>query len=160
MRDRCSPEEQVCFQSKVRWTSAAKHLGQGTLPILIRELSKNHSEGELACTFLAELVELWFADQFDSSTHQRAWMKEHLWLQKASIREDPDPDFENWEEQFEKWEIGAIESKTYYVIRNLRAIRPLRLSRLVKVSDGRSLDDRYIRSYSICYYPDRELQVE
>ena len=157
MRHRCSSDQHVCFQSKVRWASARKHLSRAdTLPLLFRELTDD--DAPLCCTYIAELVELRFPVDFSDDSERRRWLETNLWLQRERIQEAPEDKFADWQEQFKVWEMDhAMRAETLYVVRNLRPIEPLPITRLIKVSNGEPLASNYIRSYSICYLP-REVE--
>jgi hypothetical protein len=112
----------------------------------------------LLCTFLAKLAELWFPAQFGSDAERRAWLEEKLWLQRDGWKaKGPDRQSQSWQETFQAREIEPfMEAQTYYIIRNLRAIEPLSLSRLVKLINGQALADNYTRGYAICHFPEPE----
>jgi hypothetical protein len=155
MRDHCTPSDLVCFRSNQRWAAARHHLRTNdSLPLLIRE-TKDDTESFL-CTFLAELVELWFPKQFGNDAERRAWLDEKLWLQRDGWKAKG----QNWQEQFQAREIERfMKAETYYIIRDLRPIEPLPLSKLVKVSNGEALAQNYIRGYAICYFPASEVRT-
>ena len=159
---RRSPEDYACFHSAKKWAAAKYYLDRsGTLPILIREDHKDDTN-ELACTFLADLVDIWFAFPKDVETSEarEAWLKEKLWLQREVIKHDPDPRFGGWKDQLDAWEIShALKAKTNYCIRNLRKIEPLPLPKLMKRDGGEPLSEKFIYSYSICWYPESEVHI-
>ena len=160
MRDHCSPDDLVCFRSNRKWATAKRHLDRdGTLPVLIRE-TKDDTDGFM-CTFVAELTEIWFPQQFTTDKARRNWLNEKLWLQREGIQSrGHDPRFESWQDQFKAWEIdNFMKAKTFYIIRNLRAIEPLPLPNLTKVDGGQPLSADYTRGYSICYYPESKIKV-
>jgi hypothetical protein len=165
MLHHCTPADLVCFRSNRKWVSARRYLRSGTLPMLIREI--DNDADEFVCNFVAELVEVWFPGQFETDGERRAWLQDKLWLQREVYKEhDPKPGFETSEGQFQAWELDYFTNlgETYYIIRNLRRIKPLPLPQLMKVKvrkvgDSPQLSPKYIRSYSLCWYPESKVHV-
>ena len=160
MRDNCSPTDLVCFRSNQKWATAKRHLDHdGTLPVLIRE-TKDDTD-KFMCTFVAELTEIWFPQQFATDDARRNWLNEKLWLQREGIQSrGHDSRFDTWQDQFKAWEIdNFMKAKTFYILRNLRPIEPLPLPTLTKVDGGQPLSPDYIRGYSVCYYPESKIKI-
>ena len=155
-----TPSELVCFRSNKRWATAAKLLERhGTRPILFRE--QQDSAEELTCRYVAELVEVHFRDRLENDADPLAWLDEKLWLQRDTIKGlERTERFPTWEAQFKTWEIDSfMKADTWYVIRNLREIKPLPLPRLRKLDGDHPLAPNYIRGYALCHYPAAEVKV-
>lgn len=154
----CAPTESVCFRSNKRWATAAKLLERhAALPVLFRQ--QEDSNAILACRFVAELTEIRFLDRFEDDVQRRAWLDEKLWLQRKTIKkQERTKRFPTWESQYKAWEVDKfIGAKTWYVVRNVRQIRPLPLPRLRKLTNNQPLADTFIRGYALCYYPSQEI---
>jgi hypothetical protein len=133
---------------------AAKLLGQfGKLPILFRE--QEDSNETLACRFIAELIQIQFADGFSNNAKRRAWLNEKLWFQWESIQGPKrDESYSTPQSQYEEQEIKKfMAAKTWYIVRLIREIEPLPLPHLHKLSDSKPLAANFIRGYAICQYP-------
>ncbi len=155
----CSPTELVCFRSAKRWVTAHKFLKvQSTLPIFFRQ--QDESTSVLACRFVAKLVEIHFAEQFENDAKRLAWLEERLWLQRETIKKQGrTARFPTWESQFKVWEINNfMTDKTWYIIRGLCEIKPLPLPRLHKLIDDRPLAANFVRGYALCRYPEGEVR--
>ncbi len=114
----------------------------------------------MRCTFLAELVEVWFPSQLGTDDERKAWLQDKLWLQRKVYQERaPKPGFETSEGQFKAREVDYFTEfgETHYIIRNLRRIEPLPLPKLKKVDGNHELSPNYIRSYSICWFPESDI---
>lgn len=155
----CDPTKPFSFRSGRRWSAARQLLGgHGTLPILIRR--QEDASEELACTFIGDLVAVVFPDELGDAAAQRHWLDEHLWLQRETIRSDPDDEYPTWEAQYKEWEVDSfLEAETWYTLRNLRSISPLPLPKLRKLNDGRPLSADYIRGYALCHYPVADIRI-
>ncbi len=154
----CDAAKLVCFRSAKRWATAAKLLNRyGPLPILFRQ--QDDSDPVLACRFVAELVEIYFPERFETDDRRLAWLDENLWLQRETIKKLPRTDrFPTWESQFKAQEIDFfMDGKTWYFVRGLHAMKPLPLPRLRKLKDGRGLADNFTRGYALCHYPADEI---
>ena len=134
----CSPTQLVCFRSVKRWKTARQLLTSHptpTLQVLFRE--QDETTPVLACRFVAELVEIHFADQFANDRARRAWLEDRLWLQRNKIKSHH-PKYRTWQEQFKVEEIdNFMKAKTWFSVRDAREIKPLPLPRLRKLKDNR-----------------------
>ena len=160
MREQCSPTDRVCFRSSRRWATAKRLMDRNsTLPILFRETKDDGDE--FVCTYVAELVQISFVDDFNGELARRNWLNERLWLQRDAITQgDRAPGFRTWQEEFITTEVKPfMAARTYYTIRELRTIKPLPLPYLTKIRDEQPLSGKYIRGYSICYYPESEVEI-
>ena len=154
------PAGLACFRSNKRWSKAAKLLDQyGTVPILFR--IQEDSDTELACQYVAELVEIHFRKRFDDDEARLAWLDDKLKLQRDTIKQmDRTEEFPTWESQFQVWEIANfMEAKTWYIVRNLHEIKPLPLSQLRKLKDDQPLASNYKRGYALCHFPEDKIAI-
>lgn len=156
----CSPTQVVCFRSAKRWAKASRLLTtQTTLPVLFRQ--QNETTPVLACRFVADLVEIHFADQFANDQARLAWLEDRLWLQRETIKSQPRTGrFPTWESQYKTWEIdNFMTAITWFSVRRVREIEPLPLPRLRKLDDDRPLSPNFIRGYALCRYPQGEIRT-
>ena len=155
----CAPTKRVCFRSNKRWATAAKLLEKdGTLPVLFRQ--QEDLSTPLACRFVAELVEICFADAFVNNEQRLAWLDERLWLQKETIQQHPSEDFPTWKSQYEEWEVNKfMKAETWYSIRNLCEIKALPLPMLRKLTNNEPIAPNFVRGYALCHYPRAEVEV-
>ena len=82
----CSPKQWVCFRSVKRWKTAHQLLTShkpGTVKVLFRE--QDETTPVLACRFVADLVEIRFADHFANDRARRAELQKRLWLQRDTM---------------------------------------------------------------------------
>ena len=101
----CSPTQLVCFRSVKRWKTASQLLTpRTTLPVLFRK--QDETTPVLACRFVAELVEIHFADQFANDRERCAWLRDEdrLWLQRDTMIKS--------QSQFKDWDIDR-ETDTF-----------------------------------------------
>ena len=151
----CLPKQPVCFRSGKRWTKAHQLLTPpATLPALFRE--QDETTPVLACRFVADLVEIHFADQFANDRTRRAWLEERLRLQRDTMIKNPS--------QFKDWDIDKetdtfMKAKTWFSVQNVRKIKPLPLPRLRKLTDNRPLSSKFVRGYALCRYPKDEIRT-
>ena len=156
----CSPTQLVCFRSVKRWKTARQLLtSHPTLPVLFRE--QDETPPVLACRFVAELVEIHFADQFATDRARLAWLEDRLWLQRDTIKSQPrTTKFRTWQSQFKDWEIdNFMKAMTWFSVRDVREIKPLPLPRLRKLKDNRPLSAKFVRGYALCRYPKDEIRT-
>jgi hypothetical protein len=149
----------ICFRSNKRWVMAAKLLGQfGTLPILFRE--QEDSNDTLACRFVAELVQIHFADTFSNNAKKLSWLNEKLWFQWESIQGPKrDESYPTPQSQYEEQEVKKfMAAKTWYIVRDIRQIKPLPLPNLHKLSNSKPLAGNFTRGYALCHYPSDVIQ--
>jgi hypothetical protein len=111
--------------------------------------------------FVAELVEIHFRDRFGSDDARRRWLDDKLWLQRETItRRERTERFPTWESEFKALENDKfMGAETWYILRNLREIKPLPLPRLLKLADNRPLARNFLRGYALCHYPREEVQI-
>ena len=130
----------------------------GALPVIFRQQDEARP---FVCRFVADLVEIRFRREFADDDARLAWLDEHLWLQRDTIKEQTrTPEFPTWESQYKTWEIdNFMNDSTWYVLKNLREIAPLPLPRLRKLDGNQPLSPDFIRSYSLCYYPEEDIQI-
>ena len=150
--------ESVCFRSGQRWATAARLLTRaGTLAILFRQ--QDEPGDVLRCRFSAKLVEINFRDQFATDSEALAWLDQKLWLQRETIKKLERTDsFPTWESQYKAWEVDKfMPAETWYIVQDLREIRPLPLPRLRKLSDNRPLSPNFVRGYALCHFPSEEV---
>lgn len=155
----CTASQLVCFRSARRWATAGKLLTtQSTLPVLFRQ--QDEATPVLACRFIADLVEIHFADDFESDEKRLAWLDERLWLQRETIKNQSRTErFPTWESQFKTWEIdNFLKAKTWYIVRGLREIDRLPLPRLRKLKGDHPLSPNFVRGYALCRYPQEEIR--
>ena len=158
----CSPKQLVCFRSVKRWTTARQLLiAHTTLPVLFRK--QDETTPVLACRFVAELVEIHFADddQFANDRARLDWLEARLWLQRDTIKNQPrTAKFPTPQAQFKEWEIDKfMKAMTWFSVRNVRKIKPLPLPRLRKLKDNRPLSQKFVRGYALCRYPKDEIRT-
>ena len=159
----CSPKQLVCFRSVKRWTTARQLLiAHTTLPVLFRK--QDETTPVLACRFVAELVEIHFADddQFANDRARLDWLEARLWLQRDTIKnQQRTAKFPTPQAQFKEWEIDKfMKAMTWFSVRNVRKIiKPLPLPRLRKLKDNRPLSPKFVRGYALCRYPKDEIRT-
>ena len=155
----CSPKQLVCFRSAKRWKTASQLLTpRTTLPVLFRK--QDETTPVLACHFIAELVEIHFADQFANDRERRVWLEDRLWLQRNKIKSHH-PKYRTWQEQFKVEEIDTfMKAMTWFSVQKVRKIiKPLPLPRLRKLKDNRPLSSKFVRGYALCRYPKDDVLV-
>ena len=156
----CEASKPISFHSNKKWATAKKLLDRaGSLPLLIRR-QEDETE-DLACRYLADLLEITFREDIANDTERLAWLDEKLWFQRKTIQDLPrTQQFSTWEQQYKAWEIDYfMKATTWYTIANLREISPLPLPRLRKLDGDHPLAPNYIRGYALCHYPDDEIDV-
>lgn len=149
----------ICFRSNKRWAKAAKLLDRhGTLPVLFRK--QEDSDVALACRYVADLMEIHFPNRMKDDPVRFDWLNDKLWLQRDVIKKIQRSDrFPTWESQFKAWEIEKfMNAETWYIVCNVREIKPLPLACLRKLADDHPLASNYTRGYSLCHYPATEIQ--
>ena len=154
----CPPTQLVCFRSVKRWKTARQLLtSHTTLPVLFRK--QDETTPILACHFVAELIEIHFADQFATDRARLAWLEDRLWLQRNKIKSHH-PKYRTWQEQFKVEEIdNFMKAMTWFSVRDVRKIESLPLPRLRKLKDNRPLSSRFVRGYALCRYPKDEIRT-
>ena len=153
----CSPTQLVCFRSVKRWKTASQLLTpRTTLPVLFRK--QDETTPVLACRFVAELVEIHFADQFANDRERCAWLRDEdrLWLQRDTMIKS--------QSQFKDWDIDRetdtfMKAMTWFSVQGVREIKPLPLPRLRKLKDNRPLSPKFVRGYALCRYPKDEIRT-
>jgi hypothetical protein len=135
---------------------AAKFLKSGPIPILFR--NTDESGEELRCHFVAELTEIYFLRDLETSARLE-WLREHLWLQKSHYWEQYP---QNGEEEFVRREIDKCmrhaERTCCYSVENMRKIHQFSITRLRKLSNNKPLKPNFTRPYALCYYPAEEVR--
>jgi hypothetical protein len=152
-------------QSVSKWATAKSLIDHcRPRPLLIREISDDTEE--LVCTFLADLIEVWlpFPVNVNGNEARLAWLQEKSCVQLRAIagRKVSGTSEEIEQARKESWDreiAWAMQAKTNYRISNLRRIQPLPLPKLTKVGRNEPLSPAYIRSYSICWFPESEIQI-
>ena len=159
-----SSTQLVCFRSGKRWKRASQLLtSHNTLPVLFRE--QDETTLVLACSFVAELVEIHFADQFANDRARHAWLEDRLRLQRDTIKrlwlqQRHPTQFRTPQAQFKAWEIdNFMKAITWFSVRDVRKIEPLPLPRLRKLKDNRPLSSEFVRGYALCSYPKDEIRM-
>ena len=149
-----SPGSTATFQSVHKWKRAEELLqGKSSVPVLIR--ASGEDSEPLQCAYIADLVALTFADRFMTKEDKQRWLENNLTLQKHYIQNNTSPKFSTWHAQFESWELDfGNKANTWFMLRNLRRIKPFPITKLVKESNNQPLAPNYIRGYAICYFPE------
>jgi hypothetical protein len=128
------------------------------LPVIFRQ---QDGPRPFVCRFVADLLEIHFRRDFEDDRARLAWLDDHLWLQRQTIKgKARTAEFPTWESQYEAWEIDDFMSaSTWYVLRNVREIAPIPLPRLRKLDGNQPLSADYVRSYSLCHYPEEDIRL-
>lgn len=154
---KCNHSDEICFHSRRKWATARNLLERhGTLPLLIR---RQEGEGEeFVCRYIADLRGVHFRSDFENDIKRLAWLDEKLWLQRETIRLKHKPQYPTWEHHYKELEVDHfIQSTTWYIISNLREIKPLPLPLLHKLDGNHPLASNYIRGYALCHYPEDQI---
>jgi hypothetical protein len=143
----CDPVKLVCFRSRKKWVRAETLLkDHATLPILFGR--QDDPGKDFSCHFAADLVDVYFKDQFRNLADCRAWLNENLWLQRKVWQRR---NRAHWESKFEDLEIKKfLEDHTWYRVQAMRKIRPLPLPRLRKLRNNQPLSPGFRWGYAIC----------
>jgi hypothetical protein len=130
-----------------------------TVPLLFRE--QDTKSAELTCSFRADLVEVIFPRDVGDSVAQRAWLEEHLWLQRQDIQSKPrSPGSPPGQPDFAEQELAPfLAARTWYLLRNVKVIEPIPINRLHKLDGDHPLAPNFIRGYALCHYPEELVKV-
>ena len=141
----------VWFRSGKRWKKARELLTPpATLRVLFRE------QNETTVGFVADLVEIRFADEFATDRARRAWLQDRLWLQRDRMAKNPSQ-VKNWD--IKKETDTFLKAVTWFSVQNVCKIKPpLPLPRLRLLKDNRPLSSEYTRGYALCRFPKNEIR--
>ncbi len=155
----CPATQLACFRSAKRWVTAKRLLDlNGALPVILRQQDEARP---FVCRFVGDLIEIRFQKEFAHDEARLAWLDEHLELQRDTIKTQArTAAFPTWESQYQTSELDKfMKASTWYVLRNVREIAPIPLPRLRTVEGNHPLSPDYRYSYSLCFYPEEDIQL-
>ena len=113
-------------------------------------------QNETTVGFVADLVEIRFADEFATDRARRAWLQDRLWLQRDRMAKNPSQ-VKNWD--IKKETDTFLKAVTWFSVQNVCKIKPpLPLPRLRLLKDNRPLSSEYTRGYALCRFPKNEIR--
>ena len=142
------------MNKKRKWATASDALlGDNNKRKMIRLIEDD--KRPLACSYLADLVDMHFREDLGNEKARREWLLAHREMQRQLYRSRGDL------AHFEPREIDKFLSyKTHFAIRELRRIKRLPLTSLVKWHNGQPLSGDYHYAYSLCSYPASKVRIQ